>query len=328
MTEPRHARLEDVVLDDLFPEVDLALRRGRHVDRDDPEWYAFITDAQDHLELFYRRYGCELVHRSEGYFYLLPTNDLLGRRHLSAIDMLIGQGLTLLYLDPVTVQNGGLITREQLLGHLAGVMGTDALVYAMNPKRKKHDPRVAEETARNKVIESVRRLASLGFAEMVDDKNIRLRPSLMRFAEPVRGSAAPEAALERLVAAGEIVLTEPNAEREDDADADDDDASSEVATDANESAAEVTEPAAEATGPAVETTAPSVEPMAPEPEVPEPEAPEPEAPAEPVVEHTDGARDDELPSENGDEPSFDDLFHSDFFSSRDEADDGEGEDDR
>jgi hypothetical protein len=30
----------------------------------------------------------------------------------------------------------------------------------------------------------------------------------MRFAEPVRGAAAPEAALERLVAEGELVLTD------------------------------------------------------------------------------------------------------------------------
>lgn len=208
MSDSRHERLEDVVLDDLFPEVDLALRRGRHIDRDDADWYTFVTDAQEHLERLYRRFGCELVHRAEGYFYLLPTSDKLGRRHLSAIDMLVGQALTLLYLDPLNVQNGGLVTREQVLAHLASVMGADALVFAMNPKRKKIDQRVAEETARNKVFEGVRRLSTLGFVEILDGSSLRLRPALMRFAEPVRDAAAPEAALEKLVASGEVVLTD------------------------------------------------------------------------------------------------------------------------
>ncbi len=229
MSESRHARLEDVVLDESFVEVDLALRRGRHIDRDDGAWYAFVTDAQDHLELFYRRYGCELVHRAEGYFYLLPTSERLGRRHLSPIDMLVGQALTLLYLDPATVESGGVVTRDQLLGHLAGVMGTDALVRSMNPKRKKQDPRVAEETARNKVFESVRRLASLGFVEALDEVSLRLRPSLMRFAEPVRGTAAPEAEMEKLVAAGEIILTDPEKDDDDEHDAADDETSGEEA---------------------------------------------------------------------------------------------------
>jgi chromosome partition protein MukE len=67
--------LEEVVRNPAFPAVDVALRRGRHIDRDDGDWYAFVTDAQDHLEQFYRRYGCELVTQSDGYFYLLPTDD-------------------------------------------------------------------------------------------------------------------------------------------------------------------------------------------------------------------------------------------------------------
>ena len=75
--------LQDVLLDEDFPEVDLALRRGRHVDRDDGAWYALLTDAQEHLEVFYRRYGCELIHKSDGYYYLLPTGDKLSRRQLA-----------------------------------------------------------------------------------------------------------------------------------------------------------------------------------------------------------------------------------------------------
>ncbi|MEO5729056.1 MAG: chromosome partition protein MukE, partial [Byssovorax sp.] len=76
--------LEDVIRDEHFPETDLALRRGRHVGRDDGTAYDFLVDAADHLEPFYGRFGCELVQRSDGYFYLLPSGDRLGRRQLSA----------------------------------------------------------------------------------------------------------------------------------------------------------------------------------------------------------------------------------------------------
>jgi chromosome partition protein MukE len=215
--ESRFRRLEDVVLDEAFPDVDLALRRGRHIDRDD-EWYGFLIDGQDHLEALYRRFGCELVHKTDGYFYLLPTSDKLGKRLLSVAEMLVGQALTLLYLDPTTVEQGGLVTREQVTAHLASVMGTEALVRALNPKRKRYDERVAEETARGRIADAIRRLAALGFVQAFEDNRVRLRPSLLRFAEPVRGSASPEAALERLVAAGEIVLTEGTDSEEDDED--------------------------------------------------------------------------------------------------------------
>lgn len=208
MTDPRFVRLEDVILDECFPELDLALRRGRHVDRNDAEWYALLTDGQELLEPLYRRYGCELIQKSEGYFYLLPTNERLGRRQLSASEMMVGQALALLYLDPKAVEDGGLVTREQVLGHLAGVVGSEALVVALNPKRKRYDERVAAETVRSKVTDAIRRLGLLGFVEQLDEERLRLRPSLMRFAEPVRGSGSPEGELERLVAAGEIVLEE------------------------------------------------------------------------------------------------------------------------
>jgi chromosome partition protein MukE len=226
-----YATLQDVVVAEPFPDVDLALRRGRHIDRDDGEWYAFLVDAQPLLEAFYRRFGCELIHRTDGYFYLLPTGDRLGRRHLSSAEMLVGQALTLLYLEPATVEQGGVVTREQVLAQLAGVMGAEALVRAMNPKRRRYDERVAEETVRNKVAEALRRLAALGFVEAVEESRFRLRPSLTRFAEPVRASATPEKALERLVASGEFALreAEPEEARTDrDEDQDEDGEESEV----------------------------------------------------------------------------------------------------
>ena len=206
MTRPGYAQLEDVIRDADFPELDLALRRGRHVDRDDVAWYALLSDAQDHLETFYRRYGCELVHKADGYYYLLPSGDKLSRRQLSASDMLVGQALALLYLHPSTVERGGLHTQDELVAQLAAVLGSDALIRAFNPKRRRYDERVAQKTVRSRVGEAVRRLAGLGFLDLVEGEQLRLRPALLRFAEPVRGLSEPAEALAQLVARGEVAL--------------------------------------------------------------------------------------------------------------------------
>ena len=52
MMQTKFTRLEDVILDPLFPDLDLALRRGRHVDADALALYTFLVDARDHLEPF------------------------------------------------------------------------------------------------------------------------------------------------------------------------------------------------------------------------------------------------------------------------------------
>jgi chromosome partition protein MukE len=227
VTDTRYLALGDVVGDELFPDVDLALRRGRHIDREDNLWYPFLVDAQALLEVFYRRFGCELLHPTDGYFYLLPTGDKLGRRHLSVPEMLVGQALTLLYLDPITLQSGGVIKRADALSHLAAVMGSDALSRAFNPKRKRLDERVAQETVRAKFAEALRRLAALGFVDLLEADALRLRPGLLRFAEPVRGRGSPAEALERLVARGELVLGDGELEIDDDGEISDEDSNEE-----------------------------------------------------------------------------------------------------
>ncbi len=202
------AQLQDVIAEAEFPELDLALRRGQHVDREDGAWYALLTDAQELLEAFYRRYGCELVYKSDGYYYLLPVSEQLPRRHLAVTDMLVGQAMALLYLDPASVERVGIVTKEQVLEQLVTAMGSDALIRAFLPKRKRYDERVAQKQVRGKLAEAIRRLAGLGFAEVVEEEQLRLRPALLRFAEPVRGLAEPAEALARLVAQGEVALAE------------------------------------------------------------------------------------------------------------------------
>jgi chromosome partition protein MukE len=217
--------LGQVVEDENFPAVDLALRRGRHVHKDDERWYAFLTEAHPLLDGFYRRYGCELVQRSDGYFFLLPLGDELGKRHLSVAEMIVGQGLALAYLDPRSVEKGCVIGRDDLLGQLAAAMGVDALMRALNPKRKRVDERVMQRTVRQKVNEALRRLEQLGFVEQQEGDRLRLPASLMRFAEPVRGLEAPSEALAKLLERGEISLAPgDDGSSEEDGNAESDDA--------------------------------------------------------------------------------------------------------
>jgi chromosome partition protein MukE len=230
MTPRTYTELQEVVLDPSFPELDLALRRGRHIDREDFAWYTLLTDAQDLLETFYRRYGCELVHKADGYYYLLPTGEKLSRRQLAVGDMLVGQALALMYLDPSTIERGGRATTEDVVAQLAVVMGAEALVRAFHTKKKKYDERVAQKAVRAKVADGIRRLAALGFVD-VGDESLKLRPALLRFAEPVRGAGQPAAALAKLVADGEIAMVTEDAEQSE-TDGETDESESETESDA------------------------------------------------------------------------------------------------
>ena len=203
----RFASLEDVVADHAFIEVDVALRRGRHIDRDDGDLYQFLVDTQSFLEPLYLRYACELVARPDGYFYLLPHGDRFASRRLTPGEMLVGQTLALLYLDPATVQSGGFVTNEQILSRLSGLVPPRELAKALEPRKQRFDDeRVVSELIRRKVGQGLRRLDALGFVELVDDERIRLRAPLSRFAEPIVGLADPVEAMRRLVAEGKVVL--------------------------------------------------------------------------------------------------------------------------
>lgn len=208
-------RLEEVILEPLFAEVDTDLRQGRHINQHESERYSFLRDAYDYLGSFYRQYDCELRHATVGYFYLLANDARLRRKRLTVGEMLVGQALALMYLDPETVQNQGVITSNAIVQQLAGIVGEQRLVQVLNPRRKRHDERVAQGNVREEVDKALRGLSGIGFVETVDTRHIRLCISLLRFAEPVHGLEDPALALKRLIAQGEIEQPgndEPNLE--------------------------------------------------------------------------------------------------------------------
>jgi chromosome partition protein MukE len=213
LIEPPYKRLEEVIEDPAFPDVDLALRRGRHIDLDDSEWYSFLSDAQPFLETFYRRFGCELVKVTDGYFYLLPSGDRLGRRRLSRGEMLTGQGLALIFLDPATLRARGVIPVSQLIEILANIVGRQRLVMALNARKKQpRDERVAEENARTEIARALRGLEKLGFVTQLPDDMLRLRTPLMRLVDPVRGHKDSAEALSVLIARGEVTMADDETE--------------------------------------------------------------------------------------------------------------------
>jgi chromosome partition protein MukE len=205
MKAPLYRSLEEVINDSAFPDVDLALRAGRHIDIDDGEGFYFLVEAQVQLEQFYDRFGCDLV-KTESFFYLLPHGDRLGQRHLTPGEMLVGQALALTYLDPGTVKASGLVTRTQLLELLTNLVGGERLTVALNPRRRRRHERVDEDVARREIDRSLRTLASLGFLDILGSDQLRLRAPLLRFTEAVRGAGDDAAALARLIARGEVAV--------------------------------------------------------------------------------------------------------------------------
>lgn len=212
--------LEDVVLNAHFPDVDLALRRGRHIDSEDLDWFTFLLDAQVHLESFYRRFDCELIRVNEGYFYLLPSGRKLGKSHLTNGEMLVGQALALLRMDAATTESTGRVHVEQLFELLSHLVDQEELFRALSTSRRKlsKDQRVAQKNARDGVHRALNGLEKFGFVDQLGGEQLRLRAPLTRFAEPVRELSDPKAALAQLIARGAIsVDLDDESTNEDDA---------------------------------------------------------------------------------------------------------------
>jgi chromosome partition protein MukE len=206
------ASLEEVIGDELFPEIDLSLRAGRHIDVEEGARFELLSEAQALLEGFYQRYGWELVRSPAGYFFLVPHGERLPRRHLSTAEMLVGQALALIYLDPTTLETAGSATRSQVVELLAHLVGEGRLYLELHPRRRRLDERIAQESVRREVDRALRSLAAMGFCDLVDDEKIRLRAPVLRFAEPVQGLESPTEALGRLVAKGRAALGDLNEE--------------------------------------------------------------------------------------------------------------------
>ncbi len=216
MSTSQYRTLESVLSDPVFPAIDVNLRSGRHYSLDgDVAEYEFLQACEGILQEFYRRYGCRLVHGPESYYYLLSDGDLLGQRRLSIAEMLIGQTLALMRMDPAYLSRNGHIPDEKLLVMLENVLGTERLFALLAPRSRGKDRETDARRIREETEKALNGLQRLGFVRrLIEDETRWLapRPAVMRFADPVREGANLEESLRRLAARDEISRDDDAAE--------------------------------------------------------------------------------------------------------------------
>ena len=217
MAEAAFANLTDVVRDEVFPFVDLRLREGGHIDDLDLDEFTFLEDARPFLEEFYDHFGCDLVRSVDGYYYLQTRGDRLGHRQLPAAEMLVGQALCLLRMDPATLRTSWRVERVRVLELLDQLVGPERLGRALNPRRGTRSKAVNEEKIREEVYGAINTLARLGFVA-VDEDTLRLRASLLRFLEPLTDQPRPMDALGELVRTGRVQPNDDGDEEDGDED--------------------------------------------------------------------------------------------------------------
>lgn len=212
MSDDELRTLGDVVAHEAFPEVDLRLREGGHVDDLDLEMFTFLEDARPFLEQLYERFGCQLVRSVDGYYFLRPRGDRFGQRKLSAAEMLVGQVLCLLRMDPGSLRTSWRVKRARVLEVLEQLVGAERLGLALKPRRGRRLKAVQEERIRDEINAAIKTLARLGFVVVEEGDTLRLRTSLLRFLEPVTEQPSPADALGDLIRTGAVA---PGAEDED-----------------------------------------------------------------------------------------------------------------
>jgi chromosome partition protein MukE len=223
-SEPRiYQSLLDVLDDPAFPELDLALRAGRHVGPEDLEEHALLNRAAELVSSYYERYGCRLASTSESVYFLVDEQGRLPRRTLTTAEMLVGQALALLSLTPEVMAEGGVIPEGRLMEVLEELITPDERLVRLlvSGRRAGRNTAVDSQRAREAVATAVTRLTRLGFVDRVDHTLIP-RAAILRFTDPVRHQDDPRVGLSALVAAGGVVVTAPGAETTPDEDEDDD----------------------------------------------------------------------------------------------------------
>lgn len=223
MVDERYRSLEDVLLDPLFPALDLRLRSGCHIDSADIAEHELLTLVADLLQGFYSGYQCRLVHAVEGYWYLLSDGDLLGHRRLSTAEMLVGQVLALMRMDPAWLSDTGWLPRGKVIETLENLLGHQRLVAQLAPRSRGRDHHADDRKVREAVDKALNGLEALGFVgQRRETGELMPRPCLMRFLEPVRSAGDVREALIRLVREGEVELDEDETDAGDREETDDD----------------------------------------------------------------------------------------------------------
>ena len=194
--------LHDLLMDPLFPELDMKLRTGWHCDEEEIESFEFISRVQDKIEMFYELYGYELLYATEGYYYLHPVSSNIKTYKLGIESMIISQFLALMKMDPQYLESSGYFSLDELLDRIELMLGKQQVVRTFL-KRKKSKESVSEQDYLNvqqAVKRSLRELSRYGFVTINPDfSRIYPRKPIFRFMDPIRNLDNPQQAMESIV---------------------------------------------------------------------------------------------------------------------------------
>lgn len=170
-----------------FAEIDTALRRGRHISRNDIGTYEFITQNFDDFESFYSAYGVRLIQHPDGFFFLLARDGMMPTRVLSRSAMHLGMFIAFKRRDPDLTRSEGRMSIAALIQDLGTSVPAETLAQVYAPKQKAS---LEGERIHTEVMRALKVLAELGFIETTDDQLIA-HDAINRFAELAKHSNAP-----------------------------------------------------------------------------------------------------------------------------------------
>lgn len=201
-------KMAQAIANPIFPELDTALRAGRHIGIDELDKHAFLMDFQAEFEQFYQRYNVELILAPEGFFYLRPrSTTLIPRSVLTELDMMIGKVLCYLYLSPERLAHEGIFTLQELYEELLTLADENKLLKLVNQRSSGSD--LDRQRLYDRVKTSLKRLRRLGMLFFIgNDNKFRIAQSIFRFGADVRmGDDMQEAQL-RMIRDGEAMQIE------------------------------------------------------------------------------------------------------------------------
>lgn len=201
-------KLAQAIANPVFPQLDCALRAGRHICMDELDNHAFLMDFQAELEHFYRRYNNELIRAPEGFFYLRPrSTTLISRSVLTELDMLVGKVLCYLYLSPERLAHQGIFTLQELYEELLTLADENKLLKLINQRSSGSD--LDRQKLYDKVKTALNRLRRLGMVFFIgNDDKFHIGESIFRFGADVRSGDDIQEAQLRMIRDGEAITIE------------------------------------------------------------------------------------------------------------------------
>ena len=201
----------DVINDELFPELDSRLRRGEHIDSRHTRLFNILNDSSQWLGEYYHRYGVDLIHTPEDFYYLKPGNSqkqLIKSRKLDELTMVCGQVLALHHMDPEQLEGSGWISTDAIYERLRLLLDDAYLCKLL--ERRKLDTQADRDKGLETLRKAIRQLARLGMIRLENNQTnqVQTQSPLMRFIDPVRTAPCTREALKKLVTQGFISLDE------------------------------------------------------------------------------------------------------------------------